>query len=261
MSAPDGFIVLSTQRTGSHLLRSVIGSHPRFVHVGEALIPETHKPGSFDAFLTASTRASTPESLWREYLVDLCSENPSASYAGLLVKYEHVDRIMGRDLTRDPIFDDVRIIHLVRRNILRMVASHHLAVARGYHVLHEPIQHEITSVDLPVDGVLNHLRKKQTLVETFRGRLDGRPRTLEVAYEDIMQGEQVSDRLTSDLCRFFEVDNKFARMPETVKLGPDRLVDMVGNYDAVASVLAGSEFEEMLEKPAKRSRRCSARCS
>lgn len=211
------------------------------------LAPGTPKPESFDSFLADSRRSDTPAALWQEYLVSLRDHKPEAEYVGMLVKYEHTDRIMGKDFILDPVFEDVRIIHLVRRNLLRMVASHHLAIARGVHVRHEPIQHEINSVELPVEGVLKQLRRKQSLVETFRERLRGRPLSCEVAYEDIMHGVNVSNRLVSLLCRFFEVEDEFARTPKTVKLGPDRLKDMISNYDAVASVLSGTEFERMLE--------------
>lgn len=247
MKSCVGFIVLSTQRTGSHLLRSVIRQHPAFVLAGEALIPGTSKPGSLDAFLAATARASAPEQLWHEYLIDLCDQKPSATYAGLLVKYEHVDRVMGRDFISDPAFQGVQIIHLVRRNVLRMIASHHLAVARGAHVRDERTKFDIDSVEIPADNVLGLLRKKVQLIEAFRERLKGRPRSCEIGYEEIMAGEVVSESLIARLCEFFAVDDAFPRQPKTVKLGPDRLREMIRNYDAVAEVVQGSEFEDMLE--------------
>lgn len=210
-------------------------------------MPETPKPGSFDVFLATAPRSTDPAVLWEEYLKHLQSQKPNARYVGLLIKYEHVDRIGNRDLISDPVFDDLRIIHLVRRNTLRMLASHHLAVARGVHVSSEPLRHDMSSVDLPVDDLLRRLRKKTQLVEAFRGHLDQRPQTCEIAYEDIMSGDTVSEDLVSTLCEFFMVEDNFARQPKTVKLGPERLRDMIGNYSAVASALSGTEFETMLE--------------
>lgn len=247
MSAPNGFIVLSTQRTGSHLLRSVVGSHPAFVHAGEVLIPGTPKPGSFDAFQADSARSSEPSRLWDEYLRHLQKHVSNARHVGFLVKYEHVDRVGGRDFTSDPIFTKVRVIHLVRRNILRMIASHHLAVARGVHVSHAPINHEINSVAVPADDVVNLLRKRAQMMAVFRDRLRYSPRSCEIAYEDIMNGDAVSDELILTLCGFFKVDDCFSRRPGTVQLGPRRLRDMISNYEAVASALRDTEFEGMLE--------------
>lgn len=247
MASPAGFIVLSTQRTGSHLLRNVIGSHPAFVHAGEALIPETSKPGSFDLFVASQTQGHVPTQLWQGYLDYLLGQKPSARYVGFLVKYEHVARIMGLDLTSDPFFREVRIIHLVRKNTLRMIASHHLAVARGVHVSTSKIDHEINSAEIPAGDALSQLRKKAMLVETFRQTLRSRPKTCEIAYEEIMNGEVVSEELAARLCEFFDVDDQFTRRPSTVKLGPDRLRDMISNYDAVSAALRGSEFETMLE--------------
>lgn len=247
MSSPAGYVVLSTQRTGSHLLRGVIGSHPAFVHAGEVLIPETPKPGSFDAFMADSTRPTDPPLLWAQYLIHLRMQKPNAAYVGLLVKYEHVKRIAGRDLTTDAAFYDVRIIHLVRQNILRMIASHHLAVARGVHVSSRQVHHGINSVELPAGDIVKRLRKKARLVETFRGRLRSRPHSCEIAYEDIMAGDSVNDELVLRLCDFFGVDDGFARQPRTVRLGPSQLRNMISNYDAVAKAVEGTEFEEMLE--------------
>jgi len=247
MRACAGFIVLSTQRTGSHLLRSVIRQHPAFVLAGEALIPGTSKPGSLDGFLATAPRAGAPEQLWGEYLLDLCNHKPSATYAGLLVKYEHVDRVMGRDFISDPAFQEIQIVHLVRHNVLRMIASHHLAVARGAHVRGARTEFDIDSVEIPPDDVLRLLRKRVQLIETFRERLKDRPRSCEIAYEEIMDGELVSESLIARLCEFFAVDDAFPRQPKTVKLGPDRLREMIRNYDLVAEALRGSEFEGMLE--------------
>jgi LPS sulfotransferase NodH len=248
MFSPAAYIILSTQRVGSHLLGGVVGSHPDFAHAGEVLMRNTPKPGSFDVFMDGVRQPSDPALIWRDYLGHLQKmQRSGARYVGFLVKYGDVDRIDGRDLTSDSLFDEVRIIHLIRRNILRMVASHHLAVARKLHVTSEIVQHEINSVELPADEIVRTLRKKAAAADKFRRRLAGRRYVLEVAYEDILDGGVVSDQLVGRLCKFFDVTDEFVRAPKTVKLAPEHLTALISNFDEVATAVSGTEFQEMLD--------------
>lgn len=243
---PAGYVILSTQRTGSHLLGNILGSHPAFAQAGDVLIPGREKRGSFDVF-ARSAGALPPASLWRNYLAHLREPKPTASYVGILVKYWLVDRIAGLDLTSDPVFADTRIVHLVRRNTLRVVASHHLATARGVHASKKHQTYEVNSVSIPPRAVLRSIQKREKTVQEFRDRLAGRPRTIEVAYEEILDGGSVSPQLIDRLCSFFEVDDRFSRKPETLKLAPEPLADLIDNYDEVASILRGTDFEYMLD--------------
>lgn len=247
MPGPAPYVILSTQRVGSHLLGDVLGGHPLFAQAGEVLIPETRKPGSFDSFLDAADSSAKPEALWSRYLSHLQETKPSASHVGFLVKYGHVDRILERDLISDPLFGDVRIIHLTRHNVLRTVASHHLAVARKVHVIRRPMQHDVDTIELPAGTIVESLRKKASSVEAVRARLAERPLVLELAYEDMMDGEYVSEQVLDQLQRFFSVSNAFERKPATTKLAPTELKRLISNYTQIAAAVQNTEFQHMLD--------------
>lgn len=248
MTPPDAYAVLSTQRTGSHLLGEVLGSHPAFAQAGEVFIPKTTKPGSLDSFLAERPRDSTPrEVLWREYILHLHRSNPSASHVGFLVKYGHGSRFAGLSLVESPELADTRIVHLVRRNLLRVVASHHLAVARRVHVTRQRRTYDVNSVTLDPSSTLMAIRDKAKAVADQRAKLKPRARVLELAYEDIMDRGQVREETVSSLCSFFEVEDHFTRAPQTVKLAPPRLANVIDNYDDVAHALRGTDYEHMLD--------------
>jgi hypothetical protein len=136
---------------------------------------------------------------------------------------------------------------LVRRNTLRTIASHHLAVARGLHVTSEVVQHDINSVEIPADDVVSALRRKTARVGAFRERLANRPHTLEVTYEDIMHEDLIDDALIRRLCEFFDVDDKFMRRPRTLKMAPEQLRALITNYDEVAAAVSKTEFQKFLD--------------
>lgn len=243
-----GYIILSTQRTGSHLLGDILGSHPAFAQAGEVLIPGTRKRGSFDKYIeTAKSTSDNPATVLDDFLDHLRSRRPTASYVGFLVKYGHADRIGGQDLTVDPAFARIRIIHLVRRNLLRLVASHRLAAARKVHVSRRPVRHKVNSVSLNTKTLVDSLRSRREQIEEMSAKLTGRPGVLEVAYEEIMSGSTVSQACLSRLTSFFGASNEFRNDPATVRLAPVRLPDLIANYTDVARILRGTEFERMLD--------------
>lgn len=248
MTPPDAYVVLSTQRTGSHLLGEVLGSHPAFAQAGEVLIPETTKRGSFDSFLAARPGDTTPpEVLWREYISHLRQANPSASHVGFLVKYGHASRFAGLSVVESPELADTRIVHLVRRNLLRVVASHQLAITRRVHVTKEHKTYDVDSVTLDPSATLVAIRSRAKTVAEHRTKLERRDRVLELAYEDIMDGGEVRQATIDSLCSFFAVDDRFTRAPQTVKLAPPQLAQLIDNYDDVARALRGTDYEHMLD--------------
>lgn len=248
MHGPAPYVILSTQRVGSHLLGDILGSHPMFAQAGEVLIPQTRKPGSFDSFLEATGPCAGPDVLWSQYLYHLRKAKPGAGHVGFLVKYGHIDRILNRDLISDHLFADVRVIHLTRRNVLRTVASHHLAVARKVHVARRPMHLDVDTIELPANTIVDVLRRKASSVETVRERLADSPLlVLEVAYEEIMEGEHVSEQLISKMRAFFDVPDGFSHEPKTMKLAPVELKMLLSNYSEIAAAVAGTEFQHMLD--------------
>lgn len=255
-SAPSGYVILSTQRAGSHLLGDILGSHPEFAQAGEVLMPSSSKPGSFDVFVARRPARQLSSRLWRSYRQHLAERRPAAKYVGMLVKYDHVTRIGGRDLISDSGFVGTRIMHLVRRNVLRLVVSHHLAVARNVHVARQEVDTKVNSVAIPPQRLIDMMSKRRSLMEEFRIRLADRHLTVELEYQDLMSADQTtSEALVERLCKFFEVSDEFTRTPPTIKLAPMPLDQLLDNYEEIAEALEGTEFEYMLERDSYRDRR------
>lgn len=244
---PAGYVILSTQRTGSHLLGDILGSHPLFAQNGETLLPGSTKAGSLDEFLSAQPATKDVGAQWAAYLRFLARAKPGATYAGMLVKYGHIDRFAARDLVSDPLFAELRIVHLVRRNVIRTVVSHLLAVARGIHVSRRPVSAPVEPLKIEPAELLSRARGRQEQVGRFQERLRERPNTVELFYEDLMVDSELSENSASRLSEFFVVDDKFIRRPPTVKLAPSHLAALIDNYAEVSEAVGESEFAEMLE--------------
>lgn len=227
-------------------MADIIGSHPDFIQHGEILLPESKKPQSFTRFKRRS-RSTDPAGIWSEYLSYIQGPEVGARHIGFLVKYQDVSRIENLDITTHRLFASVRIIHLVRRDLLRSIASQHLARAREVYVTTRERQYAVNSVHLSPKGLLHALNQKRNLVSTFRTALANRPNSLELVYEDLLHGERVSDTISRQLATFFQVEDKFKRQPDTVQLAPEHLSDLISNYDEVARFLSEQRCQHVLD--------------
>ena len=62
----------------------------------------------------------------------------------------------------------------------------------------------------------------------------------------MIDGQGLREDIARDICRFLGVDDQ-PMHSKLVKVNPERLQDMVTNYDEFASVIAKSEFASLLD--------------
>jgi LPS sulfotransferase NodH len=245
---PFPYVVISTQRVGSHLLAEILESHPAFAQAGEVLLPGSSIRGSLDR-LSKKGRASKPHQPWTDFVRHLQTLNPGAVHVGFLLKYQHANRLADLRAARadTEMFEDMKVIHLTRRNILRAVISQYLALKRGVHVTRKTTDYQVNSVAPNPESVVSLIHQKSSKIREFRELLASHPATTEILYEDLIEHQRVSHATVERLCSFFGVDDRFARQPQTVKLTPPRLAAVVENYDQLADRLRGTKLENMLE--------------
>lgn len=142
---------------------------------------------------------------------------------------------------------DVRIVHLVRENLLKTELSAASAVARGvWTSRHDTAGDAKPPVELPVDGLVERLDRRAGLIETHRRRWQRRSPYLEVRYEDLAADREGTVGAITDFLgveRWTDPDLRFS------KLNPERLEDSVANYDEVVAALTGTRFESFLDEP------------
>jgi LPS sulfotransferase NodH len=139
------FIVLSGPRTGSNLLQQILNSHPDVMCFRELFNLQAHIDYEMpaydgtDAADLALRAADAPALLGKRIFME---QPASVRAVGFKFHYNHVwsyDRILDA-LAADT---SLRIVHLRRRNILRMLVSLRLAQRTGEWMVHEPPRNQI----------------------------------------------------------------------------------------------------------------------
>lgn len=169
-----------------------------------------------------------------EYLAQ--AAEPVAAF-GFDLKYSQVQRYPAAvDWCRQY---NVRVIHLVRRNTLKVLVSLAAASIRGVYLSSEPL--EPVKVTLNPRRIVDRLDRMLAVVEANR-RLFASHEYLEVGYETFI-ANKVGEG--NRMLRFLGV----AERPLTshfVKHGSDSLRHTIENYDEVSRALAGTAYEQFL---------------
>jgi LPS sulfotransferase NodH len=243
------FVLVSTHRSGSSVLRYALDAHPRVVARAELLRPGATSRHALDAFLRASRARrwlyrAAPGVVLDRFLDDVFGPRPGIEAAGFKLLYDQATPAVWRRLERR---SGLRIVHLVRENLLKALVSLAAATSRRQFRLRpdEPWRFERVRLD-PV-GLLPALRTRATEIERHRARLAGRPH-LEVRYEDLLADPRP---LVAEVLRFLGVEGAVPDELPLVKMTPDALADAVANLGEVAAALRGSEFEAFLDAEAR----------
>lgn len=225
-AANPRFVIVTTGRTGSELLVSLLDSHPQIMCDSEILsIPRAH-PGRFVLRRSALARAQR-----RAYGFKLVAE-----HARLQSPHDRESFLRG--------FAErgFRIIVLERRDLLQQVISSVRGIeTQHHHRQQDREQFRPMRVD-PV-AVLCSLAWFEDAVNFVRSALAGIP-VLDLVYEDdLLDAER--QRLTADrVCDYLGVERAPVKT-DLVKIAPHSVADQLENFDEVQALLSQTRFAEL----------------
>jgi LPS sulfotransferase NodH len=131
------------------------------------------------------------------------------------------------------------VLHLVRRNLLKILVSRIAAEQRGLYHLEPGEQRPADRVKLDVVDLSARLEKLATELE--RGSaLAETWGAFPVAYEDLLRDR---DATYAGVFDFLAVAPWTPTEEPLRKINPDSLAELVENFDAVAGALRGTRFE------------------
>lgn len=243
------FIVLSTQRSGSSYLCSLLDNHPAMRCAEEIFLPRNANEITYRHWRTASLGRMLKHWLTQQesinaYLEDLCSKQPALDAFGFKLMYGQAKQYPAVvDWCRE---HDVRVVHLVRRNALKMVVSRQVALKRGVYLSTRPV--DAMTVSLDTRRLISDLRKLDTLVQRNRELFSTLP-YLETSYEAMLADR---DEELRRIMNFIGCDVHLEVSSDLVKTSPDSLETVVDNYGEVCETLAGSRFETYLGNEQRR---------
>lgn len=138
--------------------------------------------------------------------------------------------------------NDVKVIHLVRENVLK---THLSAKTARIHKLHHPREGDGVNpikIHINPDEIVSVLEKRLQDIGIQRNRYSGCD-YLEISYESFVENR--SDQ-SSRMLAFLGVDASKELVSNLMKINPDSIENIIENFDDVAEALKGTELERFL---------------
>jgi len=253
------FLIITQPRSGSSFLTSCLNSHPQ-IYCPRGSLFTKHNLSPFKwfqpSFLTVE-RSKSPYYKYRstsfkrqiahqfrrnklihEFLSAWYSKHQNSEAVGFKVNYSQINRYPATISWVNQ--NDVKIIHLVRDNLLKRLVSHKIANTRNLNNTRKPLKPIKINVDPKI--LLKDFRKRQKHFEKYRRVFKDIP-FLELSYE-LMVADQ--DTETHKVLKFLGVDQLIPLTTDLVKVNPDSLGGLIENYNEVKQILMNTEFENFL---------------
>lgn len=245
------FVILGTQRTGTTLVSTSLNSHPQVKCLGEAF--KAFMPRGEVDVEDSGYRRYWRASLWR-HCTHYAQRRRSVRtfldelYGG--TQYAAIGfKLMFNQLKQAPAILDyfeehaVRAVNVYRENILKTMVSRLSARATG--VFHATERKARPKVTIPIAGLIERLARLEEDQIRWRELVGERLPMMRVSYEEFVRD---SDARGRQVLEFIGVTPQ-PLASQLFKLNPDRLRDIVENYDEIAAALAATAFARYLSEP------------
>lgn len=227
-AADPRFVILTTGRTGSELLVSLLDSHPRITCDSEIL----SIPRAFPRRLVLR-RSALARSRGCAYGFKLVAE-----HARLQSPHDRAGFLRG--------FAErgFRIVVLERRDLLQQAVSSVRGLETGHHHRARD-QVEFTPMRVDPVALLCSLAWFEDAGNFIRSALEGVP-VLDVVYEDDLLEREAQQRTADRVCAFLGLPAAPVKT-DLVKLTPRSIRDQLENFGEVAALLSQTRFARLLD--------------
>jgi len=254
VAEPTKFVIAGTQRTGTTLLRTSLSSHPEINCHGEVFKLGKSPyalPGGYWAYtrLDGSHRLKAgllPQRSFRDFLAQLYGQRDKRAVGFKLMLNQFEARPYLWPLVMQ---HHVKVILVTRRNFLKTLVSRQTAATSGvYHVSASlPAKAAVTNwvarpVVIDAKTVVQDLDTIAQEVIEWKSRL-GQLEFFELIYETYVQDQPNLNAMVLD---FLEVPKRVLDS-DLKKVNPDRLRNLVANYDEIADAVRRSPYSFCLD--------------
>jgi len=256
----SGFVLVGTQRSGTTLVRSALGSHPDVLCLGEVFFlnkadrrsgrPAMGKglSAGFSAWKELSYQSYLEQSMTRRWGHWLFRGHLTRRYLNGLYStpgYSAVGfKLMANQARKFPAVvpyieeNGIRVVHILRENPFDILLSRLSMKARGY--AHSTSRtNDAVTVYVPLDRLVAELRSIRNEGLHWKELFENRSPYLLMTYERFVQNR---DAASSDLLSFLGVDASVQLRSELTKLNTLPASELVQNFDEVKACIEHSEF-------------------
>ncbi|MCB0344115.1 MAG: sulfotransferase domain-containing protein [Bdellovibrionales bacterium] len=259
------FALITTQRSGSNFLRSVLNSHPEIFVYDEVLLESAWEHDwSIYQFMLQSLKEdpfnitySRMLYVQRAYIDNILSEKDGRQIVGADIKYDQLMQFPSfLELMRQA---GVKVIHLVRTNVLKTLVSaerNRIMRQQGMIKPKTTLAEKLPPVKLPLEcgpQLINSLKQRQAQIQQFSAQLPLHFPYLEVHYEsffenDEMESKTIADSALQNVYEFLGVKQRSAPTKSyTVKQNPARLSDSIENFEQVKEFLSLNGYGHFID--------------
>lgn len=255
------FVIAATQRSGTQFLETVLNSHPHIFCHAEVLDNKRYgEQGNFYRFWLERVREDESQITWKcmimnfdRFLSEIFSL-PDKKAVGIDIKYNHFSYIP--NILPMLNAHRVRVIHLVRRNVLKTYISGLLNLNKRKLGRNSHGTGKVPAVKVvlePNGSLLRELNRRMKEIHSFRQLLSKSLTYLELAYEELldpMNGDSgtIVPSALETIYNFLGIeDARYALGTELKKTNPTSLPELIENYHEVASFLTDSGMAHLLD--------------
>jgi LPS sulfotransferase NodH len=249
------FIILTHGRAGSTYLQHLLSSHPLVACDDEIFNVSNTGENSFYSFskhqhptlsyfflresISRSSLNLPLAYLFKEYLKKFYSKEKEKT--GFRLIYDQL--LYYRPLVDWVTQEHIPIIHLQRSNPLKAIIS--LIKARETGVYTATSQSLVNEQKFKINPtqVLNQLNKLLKEKSQCQSLLRDNP-MLNLTYEDLFEDQSPTIQRIMD---FLGITDPLFHMPDIVKLNPEKISELLENYEEVKQALSGTRWEKYLD--------------
>ncbi|MEM9388292.1 MAG: sulfotransferase [Pseudomonadota bacterium] len=248
---PLRFVVVGTQRSGTTYLRQCLDSHPQVDCRGELFARSYGKSDGYHAYRSSSALRQLGHYAWRGAQVasfmnaTLGRAEMGVEAIGFKLMRSHVRRVPYEYSMLLPQLRrrGYRVIHVIRKNLLRVLVSRRTALARGQ--FHARTALPAVKITLPIATLLQELEKVAAENRFWATATSGAFERLEVEYEQFVADQQTQSQR---MLGFLKVNRSLPLHSPHKQVNRAPLAHIVGNYTEVAATLAGTHYAQFLEE-------------
>ena len=220
------FVILTRSRTGSTLLAKLLNQHPEICCYYEQF---------------ARLNGKTVAGIWNDIFRPMPRE---IAWVGFKIFYYHP-----MDAAEDEkaeiwrrLIDDasIPVIHLMRRNKVRIAVSSEIAIETGEY--HKKLRVDKKKIAIPIDTLRQHIDYTVNAESEFREKF-GKHRMIEVYYEDLAKNTEAE---IERIFEFMGLGKISIEMP-LAHQNPERLSELLLNYEELKMEFASTEWEKYFE--------------
>ena len=274
-------ILLSTQRSGSTFLKSFIEASFPAVACSGKVLESPHSPARpfpalashpefphfwpwYEREAAAGTISVAPDKRFEAFTAYVAQLGVLVEPKDLVIdaKYDHVRSLSGyedtdygsRDFISFVTRRNIPLLHLIRKNLLRVVVSNKLAEQTGaWHRAADISPNEPQpKIRLNPKGVLSDIRYAFKLIQDYQNRFSGYPGYHEIIYEDFAREQRSAEQGIQLRTLALFLDNSPAAnpaQPACKKSTPDDPSSVVENWQEVIRVIRTTEHGWMTDTP------------